>query len=261
MTEDPAHDSTVSWKRVSALEETRADPMLDTTPSSAGPAEVPTTRLAVCPYCRSVWELESIFPEPVKLMICWRCASEHARLGLHAPGKPVTDEVRAEAGKVRWKLAGGYALLVAVGLALGYIASHFWFDESSPARATSGPNLGVPAAVTDTGNTDPAGSQEAVLDPPSAGPMPGAAAVVPATVQPAMEQAARAAPARPDAVDRLQPSPPSEAAPARAVRPNPTTRRRVEPTAPAEAPPREVACTQGAAALGLCSAVTTDGRP
>ncbi len=57
-------------------------------PAQGATSGVALPRLAVCPYCRNVWELEPFFQEPVKLMICWRCAE---KAGARPPGLANTD--------------------------------------------------------------------------------------------------------------------------------------------------------------------------
>ena len=50
----------------------REEPRLDTTPGMALALSAGCKGLAVCPYCHTVWDLEPIFPEPVKLMQDYR---------------------------------------------------------------------------------------------------------------------------------------------------------------------------------------------
>jgi hypothetical protein len=181
----------------------------------------PPVRLAVCPYCRTVSELEPKQGEPVKLMVCWRCAEQHADPALAAPPPlPEPQPAWLDAPESDGKLMGGYGMLLLVLLGCGYVGSQLWFESRTPAPAATRPVSVVatdpnPAARADEPARAPA--SELVLAPPAAG-----------------RDIAEKPPA--------EPPPSAEAVPARA-------------------PPAQAACTSGAAALGLCNLDPANRRP
>jgi hypothetical protein len=200
-------------------------------PLPAPVSEAPV-RLAVCPCCRTVSELEPGHAEPIKLMVCWRCAKQHPGFAFVAPPAPEPPPSWLNAPERERKLVGGYGMLIVLVLGCGFVASQLWFETRTPAPGATGV---VPVIASDESSASQAdatagtAASELVRNPPSAGP------VVTATPsgEPVPAPAPAPAPARPSARAR----------------------------APAQAPQGQMACTPGAAALGLCSPGTMDGKP
>jgi hypothetical protein len=154
----------------------REEPRLDTTPGMALALSAGCKGLAVCPYCHTVWDLEPIFPEPVKLMICWRCAEQHANAHTAMPAATETAHV-ARKREVRWKVVGAYGVLAAAGLAFSFGAVLLWFADTplrSPHAAgqvSVAPTIGNAAVRTDVagGAVAPSPAATALHEPPAAG--------------------------------------------------------------------------------------------
>jgi hypothetical protein len=220
------------------------DPVDDDLMPAPATADVPQppVRLAVCPYCRTVSELEPGDAAPVKLMTCWRCAKHPPDLALAAPPVPEPQPAWLDAPDSDGKLVGFYGMLLLVLLVGGYVASQIWFENKARAPSATGV---VSASTADERSVSqaaaPSGTpaSELVLAPPSAGPA--------GTATPVAEP-----------VRSQPPAPATARATARATAPAPAPRS-AQVLAPA---PQEAAeCTPGAAALGLCTLGTPDRRP
>jgi hypothetical protein len=233
-----------------ALDDTRAEPRLDVVPpATTWVSHAGSTGLAVCPYCHTVWQLEPIFPEPVKLMICWRCAEQRAGLRPQLPAVSKPPQIAREGRAVRLKVIVAYGALLVIGLSLGFAAVQAWFGGASLRSLRATGLVSVTPAVENANARTPANAAPAAqlpepepasavteLDEPVAAGRPGPAARI--------EEARPASPARLPA-----PSAGGRAAAKDIPRPTP----------PAQAP-SEMVCTRGRAALGLCILDTSEER-
>jgi hypothetical protein len=154
----------------------REEPRLDPTPGTALALSAGCKGLAVCPYCHTVWDLEPIFPEPVKLMICWRCAEQHANA--HSAKSEATETPQVSRKRdVRWKVVGACGVLAAAGLTLVFGAMQLRFADTplgSPRAAgqvSVAPAIGNGAVRTNEaeGAVGPSLAATALNEPPAAG--------------------------------------------------------------------------------------------
>ena len=212
-----------------AVDTTRAEPRLDVVPpATTWVSHAGSTGLAVCPYCHAVWQLEPIFPEPVKLMICWRCAEQRAALRPQLPAVSKPPQIARDARTVRLKVIVAYGALLIIGLILGLATMQAWFGGAAlrPPRATGFVSVTPPP----TDNARPP------ADAPPAAALPESAPAVAELDEPVA--AGRPAPAaRGRAAEKRLPKP-----------------------APAAQAPGEMACNSGTAALGLCSLANSEER-
>ena len=222
-------------------------------PGMRGVPDLAAVRLAVCPCCRTVWDLDPIFPESVKLMICWRCAEQHAHLGATAPAPALASPHAESRPDLRRTLWVGFAAVATLGLAALTVVRPPWSDRAartphaagSVTMATTGPGA---SAATDTAAAEAVAQALAMAERVLAAPADGAAsAVVMAKEAPSSGQPATRASVRPKRTAADAPAPKVERGSA----------------APPSATPAPAACTSGAAALGLCSApsVNVNERP
>jgi hypothetical protein len=232
VTDDGPADSGLSLPP-ETVDSSRPEPRLDAPPLAASASHAGSTGLAVCPYCHTVWQLEPIFPEPVKLMICWRCAEQRAELGRQMPAIPEPAQITFEEPASRSKIIVTYGALLVIGLTLGFAAMQAWFsgDALRPPRTTGV----VSATPTVEQARPPADAAEAA----AAAPLPEPASAVPLLDEP---------------VAAGRPVRPANATIGRAA-----VKEVPRPTPPAQAP-SETACTSGTSALGLCTLDTPEER-
>jgi hypothetical protein len=233
VTDDGPGDSGLSLPP-EGVDSSRAEPRLDAPPLAASASHAGSTGLAVCPYCHTVWQLEPIFPEPVKLMICWRCAEQRAELGRQMPAIPEPAPITFDKPASRSKVIVTYGALLVIGLTLGFAAMQAWFSGGalrSP-RTTGGVVSATPAVEQ---ARTPAEAAEAA----PAAPLPEPSSAVPLPDEPV----AAGRPVRP----------------AKATTGLAAVKEVPRPMPPAQAP-SETACTSGTSALGLCTLDTPEER-
>jgi hypothetical protein len=234
--------------------EGRSPPALDDTSAEAareagdppGVPAVAAARLAVCPYCHAVSELDPMFPEPVRLMVCWRCAEQHKDDGEVPPAEP--RPAWLDPPTPRWQQAAGGTLLILLGLAFGYAATQLASPEGSRRPVAEGTVSGASGGDAVQKPPEPAAetaASEALMRAERALALPTGE---PVSIEPTSAGPTSAAPvaAVVEAPRAIEPRP--VAAPARAP-------------APVPAPVPNIACTSGAVALGLCTAPPPQERP
>jgi hypothetical protein len=213
-----------------AEDSSRAEPRLDAPPLAASASHAGSTGLAVCPYCHTVWQLEPIFPEPVKLMICWRCAEQRAESGRQMPAIPEPAQITFDQPASRSKIIVTYGALLVIGLTLGFAAMQAWFSGDALRSPRTTGVVSAPPAVEQA---------RTPAEAAPAAPLPDAASAVPLLDEP---------------VAAGRPVRPANATTGRAA-----VKEVPRPTPPAQAP-SETACTSGTSALGLCTLDTPEER-
>ena len=228
---DDGPDASRGSQPFAAEDDTRSEPRLDVPPLSTFALNAGSAGLAVCPYCHTVWQLETIFPEPVKLMICWRCAEQRAGLRPQLPAVSRPPQTVRARPVVRWKMIGAYGVLLVIGLTLGFAAMQAWFGGAA---------LRSPRATGLVSVTPAVENARAAAEATPAAPTPEPASAVAELDEPV----AAGRPARP----------------ARAAGGRAAVKDIPKPTPAAAQAPSEMACTSGTSALGLCRLDTSEER-